>query len=249
MKKFSVNNQQPMKIPNLFRPGLLAGVAIILCSGCASQKSWVYRANTYPPAATVTEKKIAVLPFDDARNNENHDMWGIYLIPLVPYGSQTFDCPEGLPMHTTSGLWVNFKPTEDFPKALAEDLRNTHMFSDAFFDFRRESGDYAVKGKIISTKYVGRIISYGLSVYGPDLWLIGFPAAWTENDLSIELALVDAKTEKVLFSRTYTAVPRAGCSWIYAMDSDFNYAEMLAELNKEFCTDIQPIVLAAQKTP
>ena len=148
-------------------------------------------------------------------------------------------------MHTTSGMWLNYKPTEDFSKALAEDLRNTHLFSDAFFDYRRETGDYAVKGKILSTKYVGRTITYGLSVYGVYLWLIGLPATWTENELSIDLALEDSKTEKILFSKTYTASPRSSLSWIYCMNNDFNYAEMLAELNKQFCTDIQPIVLNA----
>jgi len=60
---------------------------------------------------------------------------------------------------------------------------------------------------------------------------------------------MDAKTEKTLFSKTYTATPRSGCSWIYSMNNDFNYAEMLAELNKQFCTDIQPIVLTASKAP
>ena len=196
-----------------------------------------------------TGKKVAVLPYEDARENKNKNYWGVYLIPLVPFGSENCDAPEGVSMHMTSGMWLNFKPTEDFPKALAEDLRNTHMFSDAFFDYREGSGDYVVKGRILSTKYVGRIISYGLSVYGPNLWLIGFPACWTENDLSVELALVNSKDDKTLFSKTYTAVPRKGCSWIYSMQDDFNYSEMLAELNKQFCTDIEPIITAAPKIP
>ena len=221
---------------------------VIICSGCANQKTWVYHANSYSPTAAATDKKIAVLPFEDSRPNENHNLWAIYLIPLVPFGSQTLNCPEGISQHVNSGLWVNYKPTEDFPKALAEDLRNTRLFSDAFFDYRRETGDYAVKGKIISTKYEGRIISYGLSVYGPDLWFIGFPATWNQNELSLELSLVDAKTEKPLFSKTYTAKPRSGCSWIYSMNSDFNYSEMLAELNKQFCADIQIALLTSPKS-
>jgi hypothetical protein len=114
-------------------------------------------------------------------------------------------------------------------------------------DYRQDAGDYAVKGKIISTKYVGRLISYGLSVYGPDLWFIGFPACWTQNNLSVELALVDAKDQKTIFSKTYTAAPRQGCSWIYDLKDDFNYPEMLAELNKQFCSDIQPFLVAAPK--
>jgi hypothetical protein len=144
-------------------------------------------------------------------------------------------------------MWVNYKPTEDYPKALAEDLRNTGLFSDAFFDFRRESGDYAVKGKILNTKYDGYIFSYGLSVEGPLLWIVGFPCGSTRNELSLDLSLVDAKTDKTLFSKVYTADPRSGVSWIYVLKNDFNYPAMLGELNKQFCNDIQPVVLDSAK--
>ena len=194
-----------------------------------------------------TGKKIVVLPFEDARPNENHNLYGLYVIPLMPFGWQTLNTPEGIQMHTTSGMWLNYKPTEDFPKALAEDLRSTGFFTDAFFDYRRENSDYAVEGKILSTKYIGRLITYGLSVYGPDLWLIGFPAAWTENDLSLDLRLVDSKTGKALFSQTYTADPQKTLSWIYAIRNDFNYAEMLGQVNKQFCQSVGPIVMEAAK--
>jgi 3-methyladenine DNA glycosylase Tag len=58
---------------------------------------------------------------------------------------------------------------------------------------------------------------------------------------------VDAKTDKTLFSKVYTADPRSGVSWIYVLKNDFNYPEMLGELNKQFCNDIQPVVLDSAK--
>jgi len=194
-----------------------------------------------------TGEKVAVLPFEDARSNINHNMWGMYLIPLMPFGWQDYSTPEGMQMHMTSGLWLNYKPTEDFPKALAEDLRNTGLFSDAFFDYRREESDFAVEGKILNTQYNGRIITYGLSVYGPDLWIIGFPATWTENQLSIEVSLVNSQTDRTLFSKTYTAPPEKRLSWLYVIKNDFEYPDMLREVNKEFCQDIKPVVLEAAK--
>jgi hypothetical protein len=233
-----------MKITKILIQSAFVCLVLALASGCASQKTWVYRSNTYPPPASCTGKKIAVLAYEDGRENKNNNLWGMYLIPVMPFGWQNYDSPEGVQMHMNSGMWINYKPTEDYPKALAEDLKKTGLFSDAFFDYRRESGDYAVKGKILNTRYNGYLISYGLSVYCPYLWLVGFPCTTTRNDLSVEISLVDSKTDRPLFSKTYTAEPRKGVSWIYVMKNDFNYAEMLAELNKQFCTDIQPVVLA-----
>ncbi len=228
---------------------LLAGLVIALGTGCSSEKTWVYRANTYSAPAVTSAKTVAVRPFDDMRVNENNNLWGLYALPLMPFGWQTLNTPEGVQMHTTSGMWLNFKPTEDFPKALAEDLRNTHLFTDAYFDYRSEAGDYAVNGKILSTKYTGRIISYCLGFYGPDLWLIGLPSCWTQNELSLQLSLVDSKTKKELFTKIYTADPQSHLAWLYYISSDFNYAEMLQDLNKQFCDDIQPIIAAQPAAP
>jgi len=221
---------------------LLLILSVLMTAGCANQKAWVYRANSYPPAPGSSGKKIAVLAYDDARENKNSNAVMMYMIPLMPVGWQDLSAPEGTQMHITSGMWLNYKPTEDYPKALAEDLRKTGVFADAYFTFRKEDSDYAVTGKILSTKYKGCVISYGLSVYGPLLWLIGFPAASTSNDLSVELTLTDTKIEKALLTKVYHATPRKDISWLYVMKDDFNYAEMLAEVNKQFCLDIQPIL-------
>jgi hypothetical protein len=163
-------------------------------------------------------------------------------VPIIPLGWQDLNTPEGTSMHANSGSWPNFKPTEDFAKALAEDLKNTGIFSDAFFDYRIGNAEYAVKGKIMSTKYKSRIVTYGLGLYGGILWFIGLPATWTENELAVNLSLVDSKTDHNLFSKDYVAIPRKETSWAYHFKSDFEYAEMLAELNKQFCTDIEPFL-------
>ena len=231
-----------MSKKNAFYPILLAGLVAIFCSGCANQRTWVYHANTYAPTGKNTGKTIAALAYEDGRENKNSNKMGLYMIPLMPFGWQDLGSPEGVQMHMTSGMWMNYKPTEDYPKALAEDLRATGLFADAFFDYRRSVTDYAVKGKINSSKYHGRVISYGLSVYGPLLWLIGFPAGTAKNELSLDLSLVDSKTDKVLFSKTYTATPRSHVYFVYWMGEDFNYPEMLAEINKQFCTDVQPVL-------
>lgn len=236
-----------MKKAKIFVQTSLVTLVVALTAGCASQKTWVYHPNSYTPAATNTGKTVAVLPFEDARSNVNHNMWAMSMVPLMPYGWQNLSSPEGIQMHTTSGMWLNYKPTEDFAKALAEDLQNTGLFSDAYFDYRREGSDFAVEGKILNTQYIGRTITYGLSAYGAYLWLVGFPSTWTENQLSLELSLVNSKTDKTLFTKTYTAPPEKRLSWIYVIKNDFEYPDMLREVNKEFCQDIKPVVLEAAK--
>jgi hypothetical protein len=227
--------------------GLAVGVSV-WCAGCASQETWVYHSNSYAQTGS-TGKKVAVLPFEDSRNNQNQDITPLCMIPLVPYGSQLLDSPENLSMHTASGTWVGYKPTEDFPKALAEDLRKSHLFRDAFFNYRRDSAEYAVAGRIISTRYTGRTITYGVSICSPFLWLAGLPSGWTQNELTVELTLIDCRNGRTLFTKTYTAAPREGYFWVYLAKSDLNYAEMLAELNQQFCSDIRPVLLAGTKAP
>jgi hypothetical protein len=218
-------------------------MVMAVAAGCSTQRTWVYHPNSYPSPVATTGKKIAVLPFEDGRTNVNHDLAMLGLLPIIPYGWQHLDAPEGVNAHICSGIWINFKPTEDFSKALADDLKNTGLFSDSFFSYQREGSDYAVEGKVLSTRYDGYMITYCLGVYGVYLWFIGLPAGYTENQLSMELTLVNSSTDKPLFSKTYTATPTKDTSWIYDMKSDFNYSEMLQQVNLEFCHDIQTIVL------
>ncbi len=213
-------------------------VSALVSAGCATQYSWVYSANNYKPVNTKSDKSVAVLPFKDGRSNENSTKIFLYLIPLVPFGPADYDVPEGAQKHINSGLWTNYKPVEDFPKALAEELRSANLFKEAYFDFKKGGSDYVINGTILSTKYSGKIISYGLSAYGPILWLIGLPASSISNELSLELVLLDSKTDKILFTKRYTTEPYEKVGWIYSLPSDFYYPEMLKKAYKEFVTDI-----------
>lgn len=216
-------------------------LAVLLCSGCATQKSWVYSPNSYEGTRTSKEKTAVILPFKDGRANINSNKILLYLIPLFPFGSADYDIPEGAQMHVNSGLWTNYKPTEDFSKALSEELSNAKLFKEAYFDYKKGTGDIIISGTIISTRYIGKIISYGLSVYGPLLWFFGLPASSVNNDLSIELSCIDAKTDKLLFTKTYTANPYSSIGWIYSLPSDFNYPIMLKNIYRQFVEDIKNI--------
>ena len=199
----------------------------------------MYRPNTYPDSRARGSKTAVVLPFKDTRENINKNRILVYMIPGIPgFGWANYDVPEGQAMHMNSGLWVNYKPSEDYAKALAQELEEAKVFKEAYFDFKKGDSDYVIKGTILSTKYKGTLISYGLSVYGPLLWLVGFPAGTVSNELSLALSCVDAKTDDVLSTKTYTAPKYGKTSWIYVLPNDFNYPTMLRDLYKTFVEDL-----------
>jgi len=208
-------------------------------SGCASQKTWVYKPNTYSQLSAFSKKTAVILPFSDQRKNTNKNRVALYMIPLMPFGWLDYNTPEGMPVHITSGMWINYKPTEDFPKALAQELAEANIFQETYFDFRKGNADISITGKIIDTKYSGKLITYGLSVYGPLLWLVGFPAGTVNNELSIELLCTDVKTNHLLFSKVYSAPMYSKVTWIYSLSNDFNYPSMLRGLYKQFILDLK----------
>jgi len=211
----------------------------VFISGCMSQKSWVYKPNIYEQTSVIADKATVVLPFSDQRDDVNKNMIMLYLIPLMPFGWADYNIPEGAQMHLNSGLWTNYKPTEDFAKALAQELENAHIFKEAYFDFNKKDSDIIIKGEIINTKYSGKIITYGLSIYGPLLWFIGLPSGTVNNELAIKLSCTDARTNKLLFSKTYSAPGYNKISWIYLLPNDFNYSSMLKDLYKQFILDLR----------
>lgn len=210
----------------------------LLITGCQSQKAWVYAPNQFQDKQPLNSKKAIVQPFDDLRENDNSNYIMLYMIPLFPFGWADFKVPEGAAGHIFSTLWVNYKPTEDFPKALASEIQNARVFKETHFDFGRGDADVIVSGKILSTDYSGKIISYGLSVYGALLWYIGLPAGTVSNDLSVELRCIDASSNRQLFAKTYKAPTYSRWGWLYSMPNDFNYPDMLKDIYKQFVSDL-----------
>lgn len=213
-------------------------VSMLLSTGCQSQKAWVYAPNQFQDKQALSSKKAIVQQFEDLRENDNSNYIGFYVVPLFPFGWQDFKVPEGSSGHVFSHLWINYKPTEDFPKALASELQNARVFKEAHFDFGRGDAEVIVSGKILNTDYSGKLITYGLSVYGPVLWLIGLPAGTVSNDPSVEIHCIDANSNRQLFAKTYTVPTYSRWGWIYSMPNDFNYPDMLKDIYMQFVSDL-----------
>ncbi len=217
---------------------LLGGLLLVAAlTGCASSRSWSYtpepRGAAIDPLANVS---VIVLPFEDRRLNENSNFIMIYLIPLVPFGWATYHTPEGVQMHVNSGLW-QFRPADDFARAVAQELENARIFRETFVGNRASDADYVLLGEIASTKYEGRLISYGLSAYGPLLWFFGFPSSTTSNELTLTLKLAKTPSTPAIWTHTIRGEASA-VSWIYAIQPDFTYDQLLKQELREAITSL-----------
>jgi hypothetical protein len=208
-----------------FRSVLAACVLVGVATGCASTRSWTYRPEAPVDRQPIIDRTVVVLPVEDLRTNENTDLMALYLIPLMPFGWQTFDTPEGPDRHLTSRTW-NFRPSEDIAKAIAQDLQNLGLFKESFFGFRSSDADLVLRSQLHSTRYESRLISYCLSVYGPLLWFIGFPSGTYSNELRLELRLEDRRTGELYWAGGVDEI-EGSVVWFYALDADFNYDSLL----------------------
>jgi hypothetical protein len=172
----------------------------LLAGACSTQ-----RAFTYPlsPIAVVNadppDVRIAVLPANDLRGSSNN--WATYLmymIPLMPFGWVNYERPEAASMFNTIREF-DANLTEDIPKAIAQHLQRAGYARDVFFDYgaNAPSADYTLETDLRETRYEGKIYSYGLSVFGPLLWLIGLPAGSSHVTLTLDLRLKDAAGQDV----------------------------------------------------
>ncbi len=215
---------------------LVLSNALIL-SGCASQKTWQYSSSPYSEETQLFDKSIAVPALMDSRLNENSNMVGLYLIPLFPYGWQELNTPEGISMHLNSAAW-KWRPNEDIAKAAAEELDKSNIFKEAFFTNRASEGDLILQGTISSTKYDGKIITYGLSAYGPMLWFIGLPATSIKNELSLSFQLKSESRGAIIWEKTYSE-SQSDLSWLYSLNADFNYSALLKTILTKVVQDLR----------
>ena len=207
---------------------------MLLLTGCGTTAKFVYPARMESlvqiSSAPVHNKKVAVVPFDDFRNQRNQTAaLLLYYVPLFPFGWVEYDRPDAARMFLTVNEF-EFTPAEDLPKAAAVSLRRSNLFADAFFTFggEKDKADFILYGALKSTKFKGYMIGYGLSVYGALPWLFGAPCGVSENELALELVL--KKKDKVVWEYTFNR-SREIWQWLYyRMGHDvLGYSELMQE--------------------
>ena len=224
-----------------------AAVAVtsgLLLFGCGTTGKFVYPAKMETMVqvnhSPVFDKKVAVVPFDDYRDATNTfaPIFLVY-IPLVPFGWVEYNRPEAARDFMTVHQF-DFTPSEDLPKAAALSLRRSRLFADAFFTFggEKDRADFVLYGAVKSTKYLGHQLSYGLSILGSSLWLLGLPAANSRNELGIELTL--KHQEKVVWERTFSKSDKIWHGWLYHWGYDVQaYSELMQSIMNEAIADME----------
>lgn len=221
---------------------LLVAVAVIaFLAGCGTTAKFVYphdmQALLKLDVNPIYDKSIAVFPFDDYRSAENSS--GPILLsylPLVPYGWVEYERPDAARMFLTLNQF-DFTPSEDLAKAAALSLRHSNLVKNAFFSFGSDKADYVMHGEIKSTKYLGRQYTYGLSVYGPYLWLLGLPAGDSKNVLTLYLYL--KKGDKTIWEYSFDRSYKLMQGYYYNFGKDIlQYSLLMQECMNEVIVDL-----------
>ena len=203
---------------------------INLCTGCTMQ-SWKYTSEPKVYKNADSQYTLVVPPLRDERSNEN-SMSGYFIsmIPLVPYGTSTINVPDRA---------MNAKATEDFSKAIAEEIENATIFKSSEFQFNKTGADLYLVGNLKSSQQIWNSTFYGLSIPGDLLWLIGLPNGKYHFNIELEYKLMDSKNN-TYFSKTYTA-ENSNLTGLYYGIGDNGFETALKDISKEVILDLRNI--------
>jgi hypothetical protein len=133
------------------------------------------------------------MPFRESRPSANRSgTMFLYLIPLMPFGWLDYERPEAAHMFMTISSF-GFDLDEDLGKAATRSLTDSTLFKRAYFTLGGElrEADVVFQGVARSTRYDGKIYSYGLSVVGPLLWIFGLPLGSSKVSIDYGFELAD----------------------------------------------------------
>lgn len=170
--------------------------------GCSTQAKWTYplrSSDLYRAPAKVSDLTIAVFPFREDRPVPNRSATiGLYLLPLMPFGWMNYERPEAARRFNTIAEY-QLQMDEDFGKAATRSFEESRLFKRVYFTFGGEisEADLILRGTARRTLYHGKLISYGLSIVGPNLWILGLPATTSTNSLDITLSLTDKENHEL----------------------------------------------------
>jgi len=200
--------EMPMKRAGRTNLCTLVAALLLTAAGCVTKYATKF---AYTPsglvsadaAAPLLPLRVAVRPFQDFRGFKVVDHSLLGLVPLVPYGTKSYDRPE----RTDTQPSFIFNPARDFPRALVDELRQNGFFQEVVYDSGADERDVdlIVSGRVTSTRFVKKRMTYGLSVFitgGLDLFLAlaGLPYEIYECAVSFTVEARRASDDIVVWS-------------------------------------------------
>lgn len=226
----------PKQEPLLF---VCIGLLALLYSGCATELKWKYTPAPPLTRAPLFGNTVMVSPFADSRPTEDIDHQSWIFIPIILYADSVFNRLDT----TFPESRDRFNPTEDLAKAVATELHNRRFFESVKFTPQDMGGELILRGEVTSTRVDSRTYSYGLSIFGVYLWLVGLPASTVSNQLGFTLTLEEPRTRTILWQKSYT-VDHGETVWFYEAFAGKNskalfYEGMLKGLMPSILSDLE----------
>jgi|GEM_PF-862837 hypothetical protein len=209
---------------------MLAAVAItaLTVTGCKSPGIFATSFNDGKKDMVVLDSapifpiSLAVSEFKDLREGDNSAgpmFWS--LCPLMPFGWTDYSRPEnGSAMMNIGNYQYNL--LSELTRAAAVSFNTSHLFSNAYYAGQSvdelKSG-LILSGEVYATRFDGKLISYGVSVAAPALWVVGFPATHLTSILNIKLTISHRSTGKVVWERQFQ-VEDSSWRWAYGRSSE-----------------------------
>ncbi len=215
---------------------LLLGLIVVLLN-CSSPQSFSYTPTDHPEPKVKLEKRIGILPFKDLRPEKDEYKVQIpyYFLPLVLW--------QTLEDERSRKYDINYKFSfdNDLANALRTELESNKFFSEVFLTKQAKPDDYdfKIEVEILSTKEKTIVISYGLGVFRISIDWLPIPVAKRKNNITLNLKLIETKSNQVLFSKKYQGIKERYLSrYGYLSDKFQNEIEIVKRMFPEIANDI-----------
>lgn len=185
---------------------------VLLCVGltsCLGSRDWSYPPQPSGTYLGVTAQqsvpaRLVVLPLKDLRGREVQSEYWRAAIPFIPYGTTAYERPE-IAVEPEPVDVLTFNPTQDFARALADEVRESAVFSSVTFaeGGNIPSADFVLRGNLHSTRWERNITTYLLGPFGTVFWVLGLPIGNTTTTVGMDLELTPARDpSKILWRFT-----------------------------------------------
>ena len=85
------------------------------------------------------------------------------------------------------------------------------------------------------------MFTYGLSIYGPLLWILGLPATHNRNEIELNLTLRRGADGPPLWQHVVRGA-ESSTGWIYGLGTDFTYDRLLRAAMPELLASLTDTV-------